>query len=107
MRDNAINVSRGSSLGVDVEVGPPFGSVKPGRNGPKAETGSDAEGAYVEFDQAGTEIYIDIGPPRTARIPTETPLSLKGLNPEFVFLPRWWEFWKWMRKRAADLNEKS
>ncbi|MBW3598283.1 MAG: hypothetical protein KY475_13550 [Planctomycetes bacterium] len=94
-RDNAINPARGEPLGVDVEVGPPFGSVQPGLGGPIAETGAAGEGAYVEFDSVGTEIPTDVGPRKTARIPTEKPLLLDELHAELIIVPRWWEFWKW------------
>ena len=92
--DFAINPSRGEPPGVDVEVGPPFGITTPGWGGPAAETGAAGEGAYVEFDSLGTEITTQVGPRTTARIPTDRPLDLHGLNPMFVGLRRWWEFWK-------------
>jgi hypothetical protein len=49
----------------------------------------------VEFDLPEGSIPTSpmVGPRNTARIPTETSLSLEGLNPRFVTVP-WWKFWE-------------
>jgi hypothetical protein len=95
-KENAIRPSRGTPNGVDVEVEPfgPARPLQPGR-GPKARTGAAAEGAYVEFDlpEGAVSTAPETGS-NTARIPTDTPLSLDGLNPKFVKVP-WWKFWAW------------
>lgn len=94
-RDMAINPSRGDPyIGVDVEL-EPFGTPKPGRNGPQAEMGCHLEGAYVEFDLPTGAILTNVGPRRTAKIPTTEPLSLLDKNPVFVKVRRcFWEFWR-------------
>jgi hypothetical protein len=86
----------GIESGVHVEV-EPFGTTRPGLNGPKAETGSLAEGAFVEFDAPEGMIARKIGPRDTAIIPTpgNEPLSLRGRNARFVKVRRyWWQFWR-------------
>jgi hypothetical protein len=86
----------GIEAGVHVEV-EPFGTTRPGLNGPKAETGSIAESAFVEFDAPKGMFPRKIGPRNTAIIPTPDfePLSLRGLNARFVKVRRfWWEFWR-------------
>lgn len=63
-------------MGVHVEV-EPFGSVRPGLTGPKAQTGSAAEGAFVEIDLPGSAIPTPgVGPRNTAVIPSSEPLKL-------------------------------
>ena len=80
---------------MDVEV-EPFASARmiPGRSSPAAQTGAAAGGAYVEFDLPAGYIPTShvVGPRNTARIPTDRPLSLERLNPEFVVVA-WWKFW--------------
>lgn len=86
----------GIEAGIHVEV-EPFGTTRPGLGGPKAETGSFAEGAYVEFDAPEGMIRREIGPRNTAIIPTpgHELLSLQGRNARFVKVRRyWWEFWR-------------
>jgi hypothetical protein len=94
--DQAIKASRGKPAGVDVEVAP-FATARslPERSSPTAQTGSAGGGAYVEFDLPEGSIPTSpmVGPRNTARIPTETSLSLEGLNPRFVTVP-WWKFWE-------------
>jgi hypothetical protein len=95
-RDGAINPARGEPLGVHVET-EPFGTTKPGRGGPAAETGAAREGACVEFDLPDYAIPTHVGPRNTAVIPTPDPLPLEGLNPRFVLVRRWrnlWYFWR-------------
>ncbi len=95
----AINPSRGSSgveFGVHVEV-EPFGTTRPGLEGPKTQTGAVQGGAYVEFDAPPEMVPTLIGVRNTAIIPTtiDDPFSLEGLNPRFVKVRRdWWEFWR-------------
>jgi hypothetical protein len=92
----------GIETGVHVEV-EPFGTTRPGLNGPKTETGSIAEGAFVEFDVPKGMIPRKIGPRNTAIIPTPgcESLSLRGLNARFVKVRRyWWEFWRTRAERA-------
>jgi hypothetical protein len=97
-RDNAINPSRGTTLGVDVEV-EPFGRVSPySWRSPKRETGAKGGGAFVEFDlPEGAILEPWIGPRNNARIPAPGPFSLNGLRPTFVKI-RWWQIWKWWNK---------
>jgi hypothetical protein len=73
-------------MGVHVEVGPRFGPVETG----SAETGAYVKGAYVEFDAPGEMFPTDVGARTTAVIPTESPLSIADLNPEYVNIP-WWK----------------
>src|SRR6516165_9720184 len=76
----------GFDAGVHVEV-EPFGSAKPGKTGPKEETGASRGGAFVEFDAPPTMVRtLMIGPRNTAIIPTpfDQPLSFRGLNPRYV-----------------------
>lgn len=70
----------------------PFRTTTPGPGGPRAETGCFAEGAYVEFDLPPGWITTDVGPRRTAVIPTAGPLDISLLNPKYV-ARRWW--WPW------------
>jgi RHS repeat-associated protein len=77
---------RGDVMGVHVEVGPRFGPVETG----SAETGAYVKGAYVEFDAPGEMFPTDVGARTTAVIPTESPLSIADLNPEYVNIP-WWK----------------
>jgi len=65
------------------------GSTRTGLNGPRADTGSAAEGAFVEFDLPENAISTQVGPRNTARIPTDTPLPIAPLNPKIVRRPRW------------------
>lgn len=86
----------GIDAGVHVEV-EPFGSTRPGLNGPRAEMGCFGEGAYVEFDAPASMVATNVGPRNTAIIPTraDLPLSLRGLNARFVRVRgRWWQFWR-------------
>jgi hypothetical protein len=96
-KDLAIKVSRGTPLGVDVEV-EPFAPVHPWRRrNPKDDTGAVGGGAYVEFDLPENAISEPwVGPRNNARIPTQAPLRLDGLRPVFVIV-RWWQIWKWWR----------
>lgn len=94
-----INISRDDGIngtGVDVELGPPWGSTKPGaKNGPHAQLNS-SEGAFVEIDIPPNTVRTDyVTPDRvTARIPHDGPqLPIGGLNPEFVVVRPWWKFW--------------
>jgi hypothetical protein len=95
----AINPARGWDeivTGVHVEV-EPFGTTRTGRGGPKADTASKGEGAYVEFDAPGGLVPYYCGPRNTAIIPAaaEQSFSLKGLNPVYVKVRRYlWEFWR-------------
>ena len=84
--DGAVNPARGG--GVHVETGPPFGSARTGA----AETGAYGKGAYVEFDAPGSMRPTNVGPRKTAVIPTDTPLPITDLNPTFKTVP-WWKFW--------------
>lgn len=84
--DGAINPARGG--GVHVETGPPFGSVKTA----KEETGAAGSGAYVEFDAPGGMRPTNVGPRKTAVIPTDKPLPIQNLNPTYRKAP-WWKFW--------------
>jgi hypothetical protein len=95
----AINPSRGSAgveAGVHVEV-EPFGTTRPGVDGPHDQLASYGEGAFVEFDAPPAMVPTQIGSRNTAIIPTTVtePLLLEGLNPHFVKV-RWhyWEFWR-------------
>ena len=90
-RSQSIKPSRGEPPGVDVEV-EPFGSTRPGLGGPKADTGSAYEGAYVEFDLPENAIPTNVGPRNTARIPADGPLPIGRLNPRVVRRP-WWKLW--------------
>lgn len=77
---------------VEVE---PFGTSRPGPDGPKAQLGSAVEGAFVEFDQPPGVMRTDVGPRQTGVIPVEQPLSLVGLNPQYIKVRRSpWEFWR-------------
>ena len=59
---------------------------------------SDIGGAYVEFDLPEKAIpHRGIGPRQTARIPTDAPLSLESLRPQFVRI-RFWQLWKWWKR---------
>lgn len=99
MKVEAIGVARGwagIATGVHLEV-EPFGTTQPGKGGPKAETASNGEGAYVEFDAPEGLILYSCGPRNTAIIPVpiDQTLSLKGLNPVYVKVRRhWWELWR-------------
>ncbi len=77
----------------------PFGPVNPYMWGsPREETGAYGGGCYVEFDLPdGSLPRPQIGPRNNARILTEAPLSLDGLNPIFVRI-HWWQFWKWWNR---------
>src|SRR5262249_18609749 len=102
-KDNAINPSgpaRGPVSGVHVEL-EPFGPVRsriPGQSAVEEVGAANrrVQGYYVEFDVPDPNQLVPtiVGPRNTAIIPTSTPLSLEGLNPEFV-RPKWWEFWHW------------
>ena len=100
-KEGAIRVSRADppvEFGVHVET-EPFGSVMPGIGGPHRETGAVAEGAYVEFDLPDDAVPTNIGPRRTAVIPTTVPLAIGSLNPRFVVVKRWWNLWyAWRRE---------
>ncbi len=91
--EGQIKPSRGQPIGVDVEV-EPFGPVRwsPEYATPSAELGASGGryGGYVEFDLPDNAISTYVSQTRsTARIPTDGPLSLEGLNPVFVSRP-WW-----------------
>jgi len=92
----AINPARGEPAGVHVET-EPFGTAKPGLGGPKAQTGAAGEGAYVEMDLTGSAQPTNVGPRRTAAIPTSDPLPLEGLNPTFVPVRALWNLWYFWR----------
>jgi hypothetical protein len=97
-KDGAINPSRGVPPGVDVET-EPFGTPKPGLDGPKSGTGAGGEGAYIEFDLPETAFPTPgISQTRnTARIPTSDALPIGGLNPKFIAVRQWsnlWYFWR-------------
>jgi hypothetical protein len=95
-REGVIRPARGDPVGVHVEV-EPFGSAIPGRGGPRAETGAAEDGAFVEFDLPENAVPTDVGPRRTAVIPTSGPLTLTGLRPRFVRVRRWWNLWYFWR----------
>jgi hypothetical protein len=95
-KDGAINPARGDPPGVHVET-EPFGTTKPGRGGPAAETGAASEGAHVEIDLPDDAIPTYVGPRNTAVIPTADPLLIKNLNPRFVRVRRWWNLWYFWR----------
>jgi RHS repeat-associated protein len=88
--DMALNPSRGTPIGVHVEV-EPFGPLRGGA----AETGAAGRGAYIEFDLPPGTVPTPgyIGPRKTAVIPAETPLPLTDLNPTFGKTRPWW--WPW------------
>ncbi len=87
----------GFEAGVHVEV-EPFGSAKPGKTGPREETGAVKGGAFVEFDAPPGIVRTPmLGPRNTAIIPTpvDQPLSLTGLNPRYVKVRRrFWQIWR-------------
>ena len=91
--DAAINPSRaaqGLPPGVDVEV-QPFGKASTAAK----EMGAAHSGAYVEFEVPRFSLSPtpDVSAIRnTARIVSDTPVSLKGYNPSYV-TRRWWQFW--------------
>lgn len=95
----ALEPSRGSggfAAGIHVEV-EPFGTTRPGVDGPKAQLGSFGEGAYVEFDAPSGMILTSVGVRNTAMIPTgvDKPLSLVGLKPRFVKVRCvYYQFWR-------------
>jgi len=92
MRSGKINASRGEPLGVDVEV-TPFGSVKPGLNGPSEHFSAAGSGGYIEFDLPSNFIKTFVHPSRNSvRIPAESGLDISTLNP--VYVKYWWFFWK-------------
>jgi hypothetical protein len=95
----AINPSRGSAgaeAGVHVEL-EPYGSPRPGREGPRETMGCVRDGAFVEFDAPLGMLRTYVGIRNTAIIPTpiDEPFALKGRNVQFVRVRRhFWEFWR-------------
>ena len=106
-QDRAIKPSRADDppvpggIGIHLEV-EPFGSILPGKNGPKAQTGAAGEGAYVEIDLPDNAIpYGHIGPRNTVVIPMDKPLRVEVLNPRFVKVRQWWNLWYcWKRSHV-------
>ncbi len=97
-----IRSSRGWGMvetGVHVEV-EPFGSTRPwrpGNRGPKNELGSEADGAYVEFDAPPELICYSCGPRNSGIIPVPAGqlFSLQGRNLVFIRVRyHWWQFWR-------------
>jgi hypothetical protein len=94
-----IRPSRGVPLGVDVEVGPNFGPARTAMRELGA-AGNKRQPAYVEFDAPENMMPTDITSyaRSSARIPTNRPLPINGLNPKFVKVREWWQFWMWWIK---------
>src|SRR5262249_15143642 len=92
------NVARG--IHVEIE---PFGTTRPfrkeGRSCLQNDLAIKKNGAYVEFDvPPGIDMLeYSCGSRKTALVPTDQPLSLEGLNPVFVKVPRY--FWEWWRAK--------
>ena len=81
-RDLSINPSRGDPIGVHVESSP-FGAATSGGR----QTGAAGHGAYIEFDMPSNfvETRIWANQPRTTGvIPSNGPLNIQHLNPNFV-----------------------
>ena len=100
-RTGAIKPARGDvgfAVGIHVEV-EPFGTTRPGQDGPLAQLASAGEGAYVEFDAPPSMIRTNVGPRNTGLIRTteDEPYPLQGLNPFYVRV-RWYKIQFW-RKR--------
>jgi hypothetical protein len=66
----------------------PFGPARTGA----AETGSFGKEAYVEFDEPPGAVTTNVGPRYTAVIPTQVPLDVSRLEPEYVEIS-WWKWW--------------
>src|SRR5262245_55658274 len=98
-RDMAIQAARGwgpLECGVHVEL-EPFGPVRPGLAGPKAELDCCGEGAFVEFDAPENLLEYSFSSRKSGVIPLGAGevLSLEGRHPRFVWVRRlWWEFWR-------------
>jgi len=98
--DGAINASRafgpGRPLGVDVET-QPFGPEADnifGQGGPRARMGALSDEAFVEFDAPEGMISTPYtGAPNTARIVSDGPFDISGLNPTYRVVPFWKRFW--------------
>jgi len=105
IRDGFITASRGvgGPLGVHVEL-QPFATTRPYREGkpcPKNDFGIDKDGAYVEIDLPveATLLVYSCGPRKSGLIVCDVPLTLAGLNSQFVWVRRrFWEFWRTKRE---------
>jgi len=98
-RDGAISPARADppiDICIHVET-QPFGPTRPGLGGPAAETGAAREGAYVEIDLPSNAVPTNVGTRNTAVIPASDPLPIGGLNPRFVPVRQWWNFWYFWR----------
>ena len=99
-QSGAINPARGwgrFATGIHVEV-EPFGTLRPGRGGPKDEMGAAGQGAFVEFDAPSGMVGYTCGPRNTALIPSDSPLFLDDLNPVYRKVRKWW--WQLWREKV-------
>jgi hypothetical protein len=94
----AVHLSRGEGIYVERQ---PFGSPYPGfsgRNGPFTRLSAAGEGAHVEFDEPPNIVPTPESGGTGAKIPCTGPFTLRGLNPEFVIVKRWWLCWMTWKK---------